>query len=376
MGMFYDELVFDDREKEDLFAGTRYKNPFYADILKRWEYGFRLTVDEERTVTGILIFHPELMLNCCRKEEIIELIRSSLQQPDMQDPLNPEKGLFLYTLLFLLLIHGKKEESIEVTDNIEKFLIYFCKNYNTNFNGRKTVSGSDTSGNCLDSIYSILPADLEKAYTEIISLIMERNELLSLKPGFNVSQLPVIPDKKLSPFAGNDLRGEALEFYYKQEYDKASVIYHKMLVNKFEQPGTLVHLARLEIMQGNVAQAEIYIVNAWRMRHEAPFYVQSRILFFVVLFKMLRSEQFEEWLGCMKEVLNQPDSKMQWDMDRLLSKVEQDLNPWYILFLRALLKTNSGTDDEALLNQYEPWAKATPVNFESWPDFEIASRLV
>jgi len=144
-----------------------------------------------------------------------------------------------------------------------------------------------------------------------------------------------------------------------------------MLVNKFEQPGTLIHLARLEMMQGNTFQAETYIVNAWRMRSDAPFYVQSRILYFIVLFKMLRTEQFDPWLGCMKEVLSQPDSKMQWDMDRLLTAQKKNLSPGHFLFLQALLKANSGTDDEELLNRFEMWYEAVPVNPELWPDYDI-----
>jgi hypothetical protein len=371
MRAFYDELYFDDRNPKDLFAGDKLRQPFFADIVKRWASGNRLKDDEQNIVASILIFYPEYILNNGRSEEFIELIRDSLQELRLTNPLNPERGLFLYTLLFLLLLHRRKEESLVVIDYIEKFFITFCNKYSTINNDRRSISGNDVYRNSLYSIYTIFSVTLEKAYTEIIALIMDRGELLSLKPGFNISQLPLVPDKKLSAFAGNDLRGEALEFYYKQEYDKASAIYFKMLINKFEQPGTLVHLARLEMMQGNVIQAEIYIVNAWRMRREAPFYVQSRILYFVVLFKMLRSEQFEEWLGCMKEVLSRQDSKMQWDMDRLLSKFEKDLSPGHNFFLKALLKTNSGAEDDALLNQYEPWAKATPIDSESWPDFDV-----
>ena len=371
MGAFYEELYFDDRDPKDLFLGDSPRQPFFADIVKRWVCGNRLNDDEKKIVASILIFYPEHIVNNGRTEEFIQIIRVSLQQPRLVNPLNPEKGLYLYTWLFLSLLHRRKEESLEVIDHIEKFFFTFCKNFSTAYKDRRSVSGNDVFRNPLDSIYTIFSETLEKAYTDIIALIMDRAELLLLKPDFNISQLPLVPDKKLSAFAGNDLRGEALEFYHKQDYDKAAVLYRKMLVNKFEQPGTLVHLARLELMKGNATQAEIYIVNAWRMRREAPFYVQSRILYFVVLLKMLGSEPFEEWLGCMKEVLSRQDSKMQWDMERLLSKFEKDLHPGHIFFLRALLKTNSGEDEEGLLNQYEPWAKATLIDSESWPDFDI-----
>jgi hypothetical protein len=258
-----------------------------------------------------------------------------------------------------------------VINQIEKFFKTFCKNNSTTSIDRSSVSGNDVFRNSLDSIYTIFSTSLEKAYTEIIARIMDRYELLRLKPGFNISQLPLVPDRKLSAFAGNDLRDKALEFYHKQAYDRAAVLYRKMLVNKFEQPGTLVHLARLEMMQGNIVQAETCIVNAWRMRKEAPLYVQSRILYFIVLFKILRSESFDPWLGCMKEVLSQPDSKMQWDMDRMLSEQKKNLSPDNFLFLQVLLKANSGSDDEGSLNRFEMWCKAVPVNPVLCPDFDI-----
>jgi hypothetical protein len=86
---------------------------------------------------------------------------------------------------------------------------------------------------------------------------------------------------------------------------------------------------------------------------------------------MLRSEAFDLWLGCLKEVLNQPDSKMQWDMDRMLSEQKKNLCPDHFLFLQVLLKANSGADDEGFLNRFEMWCKAVQVNPESWPDFDI-----
>jgi tetratricopeptide (TPR) repeat protein len=354
MGLFYDDLVFDDRVQENLFSGYRHKYPSYADILKRWEFGCNLTAGEKKKVCNILIFYPDYILNSGRTEEIIELIRNSLQLTDIYGRLNPEKGLLLYTLLLLLLIHRKIEESFEVVERIKNFIIDFCQTSGTSY-----------------SVYSVLPAYLEKAYVEIIIRIMDRRELLWVKPGFSISQLPLFPAKKLPVYEGNDLRGRALDYYQKKEYDKASDLYRKMLINKFEMPGTLTHLIRLEMTRCNLAQAEIFVINAWRIRHEAPAYVLARILFFVVLLKVLRADPIENWLGCIKEVLNRVDSRMEWDMERLISIYEKDINPQKSFLLRALLRGINNLGDEGPLNEIEAWQKSVPIDFEKWPDFDI-----
>jgi hypothetical protein len=200
---------------------------------------------------------------------------------------------------------------------------------------------------------------------------MDRRELLWVRPGFSISQLPLIPAKKLPVYEGNELRARALDYYQKKEYDKASDMYRKMLINKFEMPGTLTHLIRLEMTRCNLAQAEIFVINAWRIRHEAPAYVLARILFFVVLLKVLRADPIENLLGCIKGVLNRVDSRMEWDMERLISMYEKDINPQKSFLLRALLRVINNIGDEGPLNEIESWQKSVPIDFEEWPDFDI-----
>jgi len=198
MGSFYDELVFDDREQKNLFEQDHPRKPLYADIAKRWASGENLTKNEQRIVTEILIFYPDYILKNERSEEFIELLKNSLKEPCLANQLNPEKGIFLYTMLFMLLLHGRNEKSLEVINQIEKFFNTFCKNNSATCVDRRSASGTDVFRNSLDSIYSIFSTTLEKAYTEIIARIMDRYELLRLKPGFNISQLPLVPDRKLS----------------------------------------------------------------------------------------------------------------------------------------------------------------------------------
>jgi len=48
MGAFYDELYFDDRDTKDLFSGDSPRQPFFADVVKRWVCGNRLKDDEKK----------------------------------------------------------------------------------------------------------------------------------------------------------------------------------------------------------------------------------------------------------------------------------------------------------------------------------------
>jgi hypothetical protein len=370
MKLFYDDLLFDNRNRDDLFAVFNSGQPFYADILKRWAIGMKVSENELSIVTSILIFYPEYVLKNGQAEEFIELIQYSLQKHDSENQSNQERGLLLYNLLFLLLKLGKREESVTVLLILEKLLTTFSKSNNLSHETQQQVSDTDSLIKSSEPDYSLSPACLENAYKDIITRIMNEGGILSLKSGFNISQLPV-PFDKLSGQEGHNLRSQAFDYYDNNELDKASAVYHKMLVYKFELPGTLTHLVRLELVRGNIPQAGIFIVNAWRLRHEAPVYVMARILFFIIFLKMLRSEQFTEWPGCLKYILNQPDSKMYWEMDRIVTQNEKEVIPQHLCFLRSVLEVISGADEEVNLNKLEIWKDAAPIVFEEWPDFDI-----
>jgi tetratricopeptide (TPR) repeat protein len=369
MELFNYDLLFDNRNRDDLFSGGQCRQPYYADIIKRWTMGNKISENEQEIIASILIYYPEYVLKNVHPEEFIELLKISLNQPDLLIRSNPENGLLLYNLFFLLLKLGNKAESIKVLDILEKFITTFFQSNDMVKNTKQSVSDTDllrksNSGN------SSSPTCLENAYIEIITRIMNESELLTLKSGFNISQLPV-PFDKLSGGEGHNLRSQALIHLSNKELDKASDIYQKMLVKKFELPGTLTHLVRLEMSRGNIPQAEIYIVNAWRLRHEAPLYVLTRILYFVIFLNMLRSEKFEKLLGFLKYVLNEPDYKMQWDMDRVLLQYEKDFMPQHLSLLKALLEVLSGKDEVENLNIFEGWQKTVPVPFEACSDFDV-----
>jgi len=370
MELFYDDLLFDNRNRDDLFAGFPSRQPLYADIIKRWTMGNIVSESELSIVTSILIFYPEYVLKNGQEKEFIELIQYSLQQPDLNNKSGQEKGLLLYNLFFLLLKLGKKEESLKTLDALEKFFNASPKTNNLSKNTQQSISDNDYINNSKISGYSISPTSLENAYIEIITCVMNESGILSLKPGFNISYLPV-PHDMFSNQEGYNLRSQALSYYCNKELDKASAIYRRMLFNKFELPGTLTHLVRLELSRGNITQAEIFIVNAWRIRHRAPMYVLARIVFFVIFLNMLRSEKFEKWLGCMKYVVNQQGSKMYWEIGSQIMQYEKDVIPQNICLLRGILEVISGGTDEVQLNKFQIWQNTYALALEEWPDYDI-----
>jgi hypothetical protein len=368
MALLNDDLVFDDRKQKDIFCGSFTGQPFYADILKRWVSGIRLSDRERKIVTGILVLNPEYLPGHDKSEEVIEFIKVELQQPDVNNHGNPEKGLFMYNLFYFMLLQRKWIELKALSDLIQEYFVTFYSNLSEPPEPGKAAHSVLFSEEG-DSDISVFPAPYEKCYIEIISRIMSRGEVLDLNSGFNISLLPGPPGIRLANCNGHSLRSHALELYHFADYEKASAVYRKMLVYKFEMPGTLAHLARLELTRGDLAQAEVFLINGWRLRSEAPSYVLVRILYLIVFMSMLRSVQFEKWLGCLKEVMNRPDSKMQWDMDRLLERYKKELTPDHFNLLKVLLKVLSGEDDEGELNKSEMWKTVTPIVFEAWPDY-------
>jgi hypothetical protein len=372
MELFYDNLVFDNRNTDDLFPADSGKTPFFADILKRWASGDLIPNIDYSIITSILVFYPDYVIQNGKTKEFVNLIRDSLLKPDLQSPMNPEKGLYLYTLFFMLLKHGNKEESITVLNKLNNFFVSFCQTGSKVVEKYTATFSSEFSKEISESAFSIFPPRIERAYSEILMRVMETKEILSLKPGFNISLLPG-PSAKFNNLAGTTLRSEALDSYTNQDYVKASDIYRKMLVNKFELTGTLVHLARVEMSRDKKSQAEIFIANAFRIRQQARKYVLTRILYFIIFFKMLRSEEFDKWVGCLKYIFVQQGFSMEWDMDLLLAQYEKKISQQNFRLLKALLEVISGRADKEHLNKFKIWQKATSVPLEEWPDFEIVS---
>jgi hypothetical protein len=122
MESFLDELIFDDRTRSELFEIPNLKQPFYADVVKRWLCGSIISKDEKQIIASVMIYFPEYILMSGKSKEILEFIRHSIQNPEIKNSTNPEKGLYFYTLLFLMIITGETSDLTPLLIKIKKIL--------------------------------------------------------------------------------------------------------------------------------------------------------------------------------------------------------------------------------------------------------------
>lgn len=144
------------------------------------------------------------------------------------------------------------------------------------------------------------------------------------------------------------MRGNALYLYEQKSYSEAKKIYQRLLMERFELPGTLTHLARLLLTTGDKAQAEIYVTMAWRHRVDAPPYVMARILWFrlcMVLLETGNREDITLILDQIKTLLQNKDAVMMWAMQPLLEQLKPKLQENDHTLLATLVETMSNGEN-------------------------------
>lgn len=323
----YDSLVFDFRKPEDLFNKENSGQVFYADIIKRWVNGAVLSENESNTLAGILIYFPEYVENHNKTLQFIEYIRQALLQPQMRKNDHPEKGLYLYTLVYFLLKSGNVKEAIDEISNLKNLI----SEYNTNEIEIFEIFTSDGIENNLTRIlsvdstaYSTDEFKLAQAYFKIISMILESEAFLALYPDCNLSNFPV-PLLYINDYDCIEIRSTALGFYNKKEYNLALKCYRILRLYQFDIPGTLTHFARVELKLGNVRQAEIYVSMAWNERKKAAPYVMSRILLLIVFLKLIQAKEVDIWIACLKQSLKTLKNNDYWQIEEVIQEYKKKL---------------------------------------------------
>jgi len=368
------ELVFDDRNQNELFGDTQPLTPFYADVLNRWAIGNSISMEEQRIIVNILILNPDYILQNGKSKEFIEMIRYSFKHLDLQNPNNPEKGLFLYTLFFFLLKTNAGKDALQVLCELEDVFTHY--NY-LGIQVLDTMNVANTPIYLRERFFSAKhfdnfknPYPIQTAYFEIISCVMDTNELLSIEPDFNFTRLP-LPNKYILDDDCRSLRSEALDLYKNKKYKAAIANYRRLRIEGFELSGTLTHMARIELRIGNIDQAQTHLAMAWRHRENAAPYVLARMLFMNVFLNMLQSKPFEIWLACLKFIIKDPGIILEWEMGQLISKNEKNLKKEQVNLLKSiftLITTNSKSD---FLISSDPWNNLIPIPMEKWPKYDV-----
>lgn len=360
MESLFSEIEFDNREANDLFA-VNYSPKFYADVLGRWINGDVVKPEELQVLVNVLILNPKYQLPDQKVPELINLIRDALIQPFLQDPGNLLKGLYLYSQFYLFLKSGIKNEALNILMELDMSLMHY------HISGKSILPQPNDPSSFTFNIYPDEQKSQDKsdqvkeAYSEIILIILDEKNLISLNPDFNLNKLP-LPISTLSVQECYEMRGNALYYYENKEYFKALNIYKSILIARFEIPGTLTHIARVEFCLGQIEDAGTKIEMAWRHREEAPPYVIARILWFKLCFSILKSsyEEFSEFLARLKSILQNQETFMNWTMGPVLEELKPMLKKNEYDFLSTLVDALSFSEKVEQLNNYPEWRKAKP----------------
>jgi len=116
----------------------------------------------------------------------------------------------------------------------------------------------------------------------------------------------------------------------------------------FELPGTLCHLARVQLLSGQEKEAEKSVRKAWDQRSKALKYVVPRIIFFKILFLMIRNRDYSLWVSKMGKELQNPDSLMEWLINPLLESFKSRLSPENHQVLVTLAESLQNKDPKSL----------------------------
>jgi hypothetical protein len=361
MKNFVDNLVFDNRTTQDLFCENNLNKPFYADIVKRWALGENIPDDKRKLIVQILIFHPEYVFHYNKTQEFIDLIKESLLLPEFRFYKNPEKGLYLYTLLYFLLKSNKYKEAFNLFSVLKRLSV---KYYKTKTEVIK-ISKVKVEYDVYDFFSNRKAIDfneidkLTMAYVEIIGKIISAPELFHIKPDFNLNDLP-FPLLYIDEGDCSGLRTNALYLVEDKNYEKAKIIYLILLIARFEISGTLVHLARLAILQDNYEESATYTELAERHPEDAADYIKLRILWFRLCFAMLRNNDEDEIIIILTELKKrfaEHYQLMEWSMQSVLECIKTKISNANYELLVNLIEAMSSEKVKAKLEAMKLWKK-------------------
>ncbi|MEI6890217.1 MAG: hypothetical protein WCL03_13170 [Bacteroidota bacterium] len=153
------------------------------------------------------------------------------------------------------------------------------------------------------------------------------------------------------------LRSEAYDKFSNSDFAGAESIYRKMMKQNFEMPGTLCHLARVQLLMNQEIDAFKTINRAWKLQTESQKYVIPRIVFFRIFFSMLYGLKFDLWIDRMHAFMKNEADYLQWDIHVVINEYREKLQNEHYNFLIALADVISSKEKCAILEQFEFWPK-------------------
>jgi tetratricopeptide (TPR) repeat protein len=182
----------------------------------------------------------------------------------------------------------------------------------------------------------LYPAEAKSFYIKAKKLISDHEILLDAQTKNSWRLLNMTGDFGANPHI---LRSRALELFENKKYAEAEKIYYEMIELNFELPGTLCHLARVQLLSGLEKEADKSIMKAWKIRDKALRYVVPRIIFLRILLLMTKKKDPSIWIARMKKELKNPDIFMEWHIQPLLDLIKSRLTPENHQILTAIAES-------------------------------------
>jgi len=156
------------------------------------------------------------------------------------------------------------------------------------------------------------------------------------------------------------LRIRALEYLKLADYTNAEKLLNRVLVEKFEIPGTHCHLARIYILTDRLSEAEEHVELACQHRTEAPVYVTARIIWFKIALRFLKKTNIENLIDKLKAVISKEGVFMVWTMKPVLDHIKPQITEQQHAFLSAIIDALNDKKYLERLNNFEEWRDAKP----------------
>ena len=302
---FYDPQLSSESsaDKNDIFLddipvdSLLYKNkavcrPTPADIAMQWAEGYHLSEPARKALVAILVNKISIAFNLNRLKEAESILKKELEKAKRY----PAECVRL--LIALVRLYEKMD-----------------------------------------------PDEAKKYYTKVKKQISGQEDLLDKETRNGWSLLSKCGNFEVNPHL---LRSKAMDMLEKKQYAEAEKIYRQMIELDFELPGTLCHLARVQLLSGQEKEAEKSVRKAWDRRSKALKYVVPRIIFFKILFLMIRNQNYSLWISRMGKELRNQDSCLEWHIQPLLESYKSRLSPENHQVLVTLAESLQNKDPKSL----------------------------
>jgi tetratricopeptide (TPR) repeat protein len=290
------DILIDDQPVESIIYRNKTKGgPTPADIAMLWAEGVHLTETMEKTLVGILINNIRIAFDLDRVEEGGTLLKAAL--PNAKD--NPTDQVMILIALWKL---------------------YQKAN----------------------------PPEARKYHTKAKKLVNQYRDKVDEQTRNTWSKLVKNENAEANPY---ELRSEAMEMLEKQEFGEAEKIYRQLIRLGFELPGTLCHLARVQLLMQDEEAARKTVSRAWKLRGKALKYVLPRIIFFKILFAMTGNKNPASWMIKLKSSLQDDASYMGWTIKSTVNQYQSRLTPENFQIMMVLSEVVQEFKNKELLDE-------------------------